>query len=312
MPEVSVIIPTRDRRDRVRLALRSALAQRDVRFEVLVVDDASSDGTGAMVSALADPRVRVVRNDISLGESGARNRGVDEAAGDWIAFLDDDDVWAPNKLVLQLEALRTTGREWAYGGDVVVDSDLNVLSGSPPPSPIHVAKLLVRYNAIPSGASNVIVSSKLLASVGPFDPALLRTPDWDMWLRLLREGPPAGVRKPLVANCVHAGNASRDMNMMFRELDVIAARHGIHVDRAKHYRWAAWSLRADGHRAQAVRYYAHAVMAGDLTSIARAMVTLMPPRSRQRPRMTPRQAHGRDGWTDQARAWLEPFKADTG
>lgn len=279
-------------------------------MEVLVVDDASSDGTGAMIAALADPRIRVVRNATSLGESGARNRGVDEAAADWIAFLDDDDVWAPDKLVLQLDGLRETGREWAYGGDVIVDLDLNVLYGSPPPSPELVAKSLVRYNSIPSGASNVIVSAELLARVGPFDPTLRRTPDWDMWLRLLRVGLPAVVPRPLVANCVHRGNVSRDMSVLFRELDVITARHRIPVDRAKHYRWAAWSSRMDGRRADAVRYYAHAVMAGDVSSIGRALATLMPSRSWSSPSRTPNQSGLLDEWTDQARAWLEPFKAE--
>jgi glycosyltransferase involved in cell wall biosynthesis len=306
-PEVSVIIPTRDRRDRVRSAIRSALAQRDVGLEVLVVDDASSDGTGAMVTALGEPRARVVRNDTSLGESGARNRGIDEAMGKWIAFLDDDDLWAPDKLARQLDALRTTGRSWAYGGEVVVDDDLNVLSGSPPPGPEEVAAALVRYNAVPGSASNVVVASELLARVGPFDPELRRTPDWDMWLRLIREGLPAAVNRPIVAIRLHPGNMSRDMGVMIRELDVIAARHGIPVDRARHHRWAAWTSLVDGRRADAFRHYARAVAAGDPMSVIRALAALGPSRAWPRSSGASPTAGRRDAWIEEARTWLAPL-----
>ena len=106
---VSVIIPTHDRCERLRLALRSALAQRGVDVEVIVVDDGSSDGTRAFVEGLKDPRVRLVHNEVAMGESGARNRGISEAGRAWVAFLDDDDLWAPDKLASQLDALQDDG-----------------------------------------------------------------------------------------------------------------------------------------------------------------------------------------------------------
>jgi glycosyltransferase involved in cell wall biosynthesis len=307
VPDVSVVIPTHNRRERLRLTLRSALEQRDVVLEVIVVDDGSSDGTAEMIETLDDPRVLLVRHEVPLGESGARNRGISEARGTWIAFLDDDDLWAPDKLARQLEALRTTGRAWAYGGEVVIDEDLNVLYGSPPPTPEEVGVLLVRHNAVPAGASNVVVASALLARVGPFDPELRRTPDWDMWLRLIRVGPPASVNRPIVALCVHPGNMSRDMDLLFRELDVVAARHRIPVDRAMHHRWAAWSSLVDGRRRDAIRHYLRAVSAGDAASIARAVGALVP--SRFLPREPSRWRSGPDDgrWTEQARAWLAPL-----
>lgn len=312
MAEVSVVIPTRDRRHLLRSAIRSVLAQQDVTIEVVVVDDGSSDGTEAMVAALGEPRIRLVRDPSPLGESAARNRGIDEAGAPWIAFLDDDDLWAPDKLAMQLAVLRETGRGWAYGGDVIVDRELNVLYGSPPPPPALVAERLVRYNSIPSGASNVVVSATLLAGVGPFDPSLRRTADWDMWLRLLRVGSPAAVPKPLVANRIHGANVSSDMRVMFMELDVIAARHRIPVDRAKHYRWAAWTSMREGRRGEAIRYYAHAVRAGDIPSIGRIVAALLPSRRRPRRPWAEHRAGGRDGWTTEASAWLEPFRADAG
>jgi glycosyltransferase involved in cell wall biosynthesis len=306
-PEVSVIIPTHNRRERVGLTLRSALAQRGVALEVIVVDDGSSDGTARMIEALDDARLRLARNEVSLGESGARNRGIEEARGTWVAFLDDDDLWAPDKLALQLDVLRATGRAWVYGGEVVIDDDLNVLYGSPPPPPEEVASSLVRHNAVPASASNVVVDSELLGSVGGFDPALRRTPDWDMWLRLARAGPPGFVNRPIVAICVHPGNMSRDMDVLFRELDVLAARYGIPVDRARHHRWAAWSAMADGRRADAIRHYLRAASSGDLASIARALGALLPPRFLPRGPARWRPGSGDRGWMEEARAWLAPL-----
>ena len=296
---ISVVIPTRDRCRRLLLALRSVLAQRGVNLDVVVVDDASQDDTCEKVMRLAEPRVRLVRNESPQGESGARNRGLAAASGSWVAFLDDDDLWAPDKLCRQLQAVQETGREWAYGGEVMVDSELRILDGASPPPPEEVMESLERHNSVPAGASNVIVSSKLLSRVGPFDVGLRRTADWDMWLRLGRIGPPAWVCGPLVAICIHPGNMSRDMPAMFRELEVLARRYKIPVDRARHYRWAAWAALQDGHRREALRYYARAVAAGDFRSIGRAAVALMRPASA---RISTEKT---DAWTTEARAWLD-------
>ena len=299
-PVVTVVIPTRDRCRRLFLALRSVLSQRGVNIEIVVVDDGSRDDTYEMVRRLADPRVRLVRNESPKGESGARNRGLAEARGSWIAFLDDDDLWAPDKLSRQLQAVLQTGREWAYGGEVMIDSELRILCGAPPLTPERVIESLERHNSIPAGASNVIASSKLLSRVGSFDVGLRRTADWDMWLRFARIGPPAWVCSPLVAVCIHEGNMSRDMPVMFRELDVLARRYGISVDRARHYRWAAWGALLAGHRWEALRYYARAVGAGDFWSVGRAAIILASPAGSRIG--TERKA---DAWTTEARVWID-------
>jgi glycosyltransferase involved in cell wall biosynthesis len=298
-PLVSVVIPTRDRCRRLFMTLRSALAQRAVPLEIVVVDDGSQDDTYEMVTHLGDPRVRLMRNESPRGESGARNRGLSEAGGIWVAFLDDDDLWAPDKLNRQLQALLETGREWAYAGDIVIDGELRIVHGAPPPPPEELVASLRHHNSVPSGASNVVASSKLLSRVGPFDPGLKRTADWDMWLRLAQQGPPAWVRSPLVANCVHSANMSRDMRVLFQELDLLARRYGIPVDRARHYRWAAWTALIHGQRWEALRYYAAAAAAGDLRSVGRAAVALVRPAG----------AHIRtekpDAWTTEARTWVD-------
>jgi glycosyltransferase involved in cell wall biosynthesis len=300
-PLISVVIPTRDRSRRLLMTLRSALAQRAVALEVVVVDDGSQDDTYEMVTHLGDPRVRIMRNESPRGESGARNRGLSETRGVWVAFLDDDDLWAPDKLSRQLQALLETGREWAYTGDIVVDGELRIVHGTPPPPPEELMASLRHHNSVPSGASNVVVSSKLLSRVGPFDPGLKRTADWDMWLRLAQEGPPAWVRSPLVANCVHSANMSRDMRVLFQELDLLARRYGIPADRARHYRWAAWTALVGGQRWEALRYYAAAVAAGDLRSVGRVAVALVRPTWA---RIGIGIDEG-DAWTIEARTWVD-------
>jgi glycosyltransferase involved in cell wall biosynthesis len=304
MSSVTTVIPTRDRPDGLRRSVRSVLAQRDIELEVVVVDDGSTEPAVPVVAAFDDPRVRLVRHEVSLGESAARNRGIAEARGDRIAFLDDDDLWAPDKLIRQTEALRSTGRSWAYGGEVVVDDELRVLSGSPPPPPDAVAESLRRYNAVPGSASSVLVTRELLSRVGTFDTGLRRTADWDLWLRLVREGPPAAVLDPVVAISVHPGNVSRDMESLFSELDVIAARYGVDVDIARHRRWAAWTSLLEGRRAGAVHHYLAAVRAGDPTSLLRAVAALVP----RRPGIRDPASTADDAWIDRARRWLEPFE----
>ena len=112
--DVSVIIATRNRSTLLAETLRSVLGQRGVDFEVIVVDEASTDDTAALLAALDDPRVRVIRHGEALGLSAARNHGAAEANGDWLAFIDDDDLWAPDKLARQLRAAEDARRDWVY------------------------------------------------------------------------------------------------------------------------------------------------------------------------------------------------------
>ena len=131
----SVVIPTRNRANLLALTLRSVLRQRDVDIEVVVVDDGDGPETAALVNALQDARVRLIRNSEPRGECGARNCGVAAAQREWVAFCDDDDLWAPDKLSAQLVAAADEHAAWVYAGHVEVDLHLRVLSGSPPPSP---------------------------------------------------------------------------------------------------------------------------------------------------------------------------------
>src|SRR4029453_12828051 len=135
---ISVVIPTRDRRDLLAVTLKSVLRQRDVEFDVTVVDDGSSDGTAELVRAIHDPRVRFLRNEIPQGVCVARNQGIAATTGAWLAFVDEDDLWAPDKRPRQLRAAHETGSSWVYAGAIEIDKQGRALSGPPPYPPDEV------------------------------------------------------------------------------------------------------------------------------------------------------------------------------
>jgi hypothetical protein len=305
IPFVSVVVPTRNRARLLKRTLRSILTQEITDLEVLVVDDGSVDDTAAVATA-ADHRVRVLRNSVAAGVSTARNRGIAAARGRWIAFCDDDDVWAPQKLTQQLTAAEAAGAKWAYGGDVNVGDELRILSGGRPFDPETVMAQLPRFNPLSSGGSNVIASAALLAMEGGFNPLLRRTEDWDLWIRLARHGPPAWVCEPLVAYRFHPGNVAVNPGEMVQEAQQLADRYQIPVDLSAMHRRAAWAALRAGRRLTAVRQYAHAVALGDVRSLGRAAVALVHP------------AVGSEGlfgflgrdheWIARAQRWIQRFR----
>jgi hypothetical protein len=303
MPDVSVIIPTLNRPALVDTAIRSALRQQGVSVEVIVIDDGS---LLAPSSALMKPDPRLTWHRKSRGGVGAaRNAGIARATGTWVAFLDDDDVWAPGKLMTQLRCAVETGRQWAYGGYVDVDANLRLLGGLPPPDPDQLMETLDGHNCMPAGASNVIVRSDALARVGGFDEDLVVHEDWDLWLRLRDQGPPARAGQPLVGLRWHEGNVSYHVAAMLRYLPLIAERHGIQVDYPRHLRWAAWTALSADRRVDAARWYLAAAAHGDLSSLLRAAAACLAPRSVWRSR----QAHESLGsWALDAEEWLRELR----
>ena len=301
----SVVIPTRNRADLLALTLRSVLGQRDVDIEVIVIDDGDGPETAALVNAFDDARVRLIRNRAPRGECGARNCGVAIAQREWVAFCDDDDLWAPEKLSAQLVAAAHQGAAWVYTGYVEVDLRLRVLSGSSPPSPEEVLRDLDHHNSVPAGASNVVVKADALAAAGPFDTTLRTSGDWDQWLRLARTaGRPACVPRPFVALRIHPRMVSRRADWILNDIEVVAQRYGIAVDRARHHRWAAWMSLEDNRRGTALKHYAKAAAAGDWRSVGRAVVALLDRSIIQRRRQT-----ADEPWTREAQLWLDALNA---
>ena len=310
MPDVTVVIPTHDRAGLLVETLRSVRGQRGVDIEVLVVDDGSTDDTDAAARSTGDPRVRVIRHKRPLGVSAARNHGIEEARGQWVAFLDDDDLWSPDKLATQLAALGQGAQTWAATGAVSIDDSLEILAGEHPLPPEQMVASLRRYNSVPVGASNVLAARGLLTRVGGFDPTMRHMSDWEMWIRLgVAGGVPAVVDRPLVGYRLHAQAATMDTALdpvePLDEFDVIARRHAIPADRAAVWRWIAWTAMRRGHRRAAVRAYAGAVGDGDVRSLLRLGVALVHPGVGKRVFFRPFMHRGQDeAWLAEARDWL--------
>ena len=223
--DVTVVIPTRNRCRLLRRTLSAVLAQTEVRFEVIVVDDGSSDGTPEFLLSLDDPAVVVVRHEAPCGVSAARNAGLSIARGKWIAFTDDDDVWAPDKLREQLTAAhRVPGAGWVAVGEVVVNPALRIIAGRRPPRSAELGNVLL-YNIVPAGGSGTMVRTELLRQVGGFSTDLMVLADWDLWIRLFLTAPAAFVRRPLVAYLLHETSMSHQTERIEHELAVIISRY---------------------------------------------------------------------------------------
>jgi glycosyltransferase involved in cell wall biosynthesis len=241
----------------------SALGQVGVDVEVIVIDDGSTDGTGAFLRSVDDPRLRAVTLGASHGVSAARNRGIDDARGEWVAFLDDDDVWAPEKLRCQLSAsVDVRNPVLGYTGSVYVDDSGDVVRQRRTPDPAELSHGLLSTNLI-GGPSTVIVRTEALRRAGAFDRMLSTLADWDLWLRLSASGGAFLASEVLVGYCMHEGNMhASDVAGLRRELRYLrhkhrdlAAAHHVRLGTPEFSLWLVKRYRESGRRLDAAREY---------------------------------------------------------
>jgi glycosyltransferase involved in cell wall biosynthesis len=205
-PEITVVIPTHNRKAFLEQAVHDALRQQDVRLEIVIVDDGSTiDGVVDGIENLAQC-IRVIRHTTRRGVAAARNTGIGCAHGQWVAFFDDDDRWSPTKLRKQLDTAAKLDATWVYSGALTIDARDRVLLLSPALDPANVVRCLPEYNAIPGGGSNVIARTDLVRAIGGFDERLALIADWDMWIRLVEKAWPAVCDDLLVAYRLHPQN----------------------------------------------------------------------------------------------------------
>jgi glycosyltransferase involved in cell wall biosynthesis len=247
-PEVTVVIPTRDRWPLLMRALKSALQQEQTELEVIVVDDGSAPKIPAEAIEAEDSRVRVVRHDTPQGPALARNTGIAAARGRWLAFLDDDDVWAPRMIRTQLDVARREGASFVYCAMAVIDELGNVLGVSSVPDPGRLRVSLLQQNVV-GGGSNVIVEADLVRRLGGFDGRLPALEDWDLWIRLAFAAKSAACEATLVAILIHEGNSVAQGRNVFKSFRLLALKHraasDFHGVRFDHVAFARWV--ADGH-----------------------------------------------------------------
>ncbi len=198
---ISVIIPTFNAEGTVEKALRSVLAQDLAPSEILVVDDASTDGTLACVRAVGDERIRMVKLKDNVGPGAARNVGLELARGEFVAFLDADDSWYPTKLSRQFGLMRNNPALSLVTCDSVYRTPDGVFKRRshevlPPTSGPDAWKTLLAYNFMPT--PTVMARRKAMIAVGGFANELEFGEDLDLWIRTSLTGEVGVVPEVLV------------------------------------------------------------------------------------------------------------------
>jgi glycosyltransferase involved in cell wall biosynthesis len=309
-PRITVVIPTHERVSFLTQALVSGLWQRDADVEVVVVDDGSREADVASVPGVRDARVRILRNEVARGVSVARNRGLEAANGDWVAFLDDDDLWAPTKLAEQVAAAESAGATWAYAGVVKIDQSNRVIGGRPPPAPAELARRLPTWNLVPGGCSGVIARRDALERTGGFDPRLVNLADWDLWIRLGRTGMPACAPRPLVGYRFHRAQASLDVGLTLSEADLLDGRYGVAIDRGSLHHYLARRSMLAGRRSDALRHFGLAAARGDARGVVEDVSGMTVGRLRKRTGLGRGRRLDPDAtWRAEAVTWIGEFQA---
>ena len=212
-PLVSVVIPAYNSGRTIRATVESALDQTVGDLEVIVVDDGSQDETVPVVKAIEDPRVRLVRRP-NGGAAAARNTGILEARGRWVALLDSDDLWVPDKLERQLLVLDADPTVLAVqSGAYFVDDFLRVLYVRRCFQPEDNLLTFLRFQNMPNVASTWVIDRQKLVEIGMLDEDLAILEDWELSVRVARYCNPVCIEDPLSLYRVHPGNRSRDLDL---------------------------------------------------------------------------------------------------
>ena len=226
--EVSVIIPTYNRAHLISRAINSVLNQTFKDFEIIIVDDASKDNTEEVIGKIADNRIKYYRNPRNEGSAKARNIGIKISSGRYIAFLDSDDEWLPTKLDKQVSELAASSLKIG----VVYTGTWRIMGSKKFLIPAnHLAKkegniynnLLCGEYLVPTPAA--LVKEECFKKVGVFDESVIRTPEWDLWIRISKHFDFIYIEEPLVISHFTSGSLSTDFSHNFKSTKMIFKKH---------------------------------------------------------------------------------------
>jgi glycosyltransferase involved in cell wall biosynthesis len=218
-PLVTVVIPTWNRLPLLRHAVASVVAQTHPAWELVVVDDGSTDGTAEWVRSLCDPRIRVVEVPRWAHVGRLRNEGVCVGSGALVAFLDSDDAWLPGKLETQVAAMRAASVRWCYGRYEVMDTEGHL-------APRRAGEFIALSGAIARDLAadradvfigTLLVDRALFDEVGGFseDPRVQRRQDWELHLRLAMRADVLAIDQTLARVRDHGGRTTAQAQDLF-------------------------------------------------------------------------------------------------
>lgn len=266
MPQVSVVIPAYNSMAYIPETLGSVLKQTLTDFEVLIINDGSTDHIVSWASQIADPRVKLICQE-NKGVSEARNTGIKQAQGEYIAFLDADDLWEPTKLEKQIQCFESKPEvglvyTWTLWVDREGKSTATVTAAH---TEGDVWEELLLGDVVGNGSSAVIRRS-CFNNVGLFDPELSGTADCDMWARIAAHYSLAVIKEILVYYRQHPSGMSRDYDKMAQNSRLTIEKKFVRVPfellylRPRAYGhaflWLAWKIMSDGGTVDRVNYYA--------------------------------------------------------
>ena len=204
MELVSIIMPAYNCASFIRESIDSVLAQTYTNWELLIVDDCSTDNTAEIVASFDDKRIRYKRNATNLGAAKTRNEAIIMATGRYIAFLDSDDMWLPSKLELQIRFMQENNYVMTYTPYYVISSGKEYKQVHTGPRSINYYQM-TRWDRI--GCLTVIYDTQALGKV--FLPTIRNREDYGLWLLILRKGITAHLfAEPLAVYRSHNGISS--------------------------------------------------------------------------------------------------------
>ena len=267
-PTVSVIIPTYNRAHLVGRAIQSVLNQTYHDFELIIVDDGSTDNTEDIIKKFQeqDKRVKYIRHEKNRGGSAARNTGIKNAKGEYIAFQDSDDEWLPKKLKNQMEVFKDAPLEVG----VVYTGFLRIENGKKnyiPSSWVikkegNINKELLKGNFVTT--QSIVAREKCFEKVGMFDENLPRLQDWELVIRLSKYYNFKCIDEPLLVSYYTSDSISANNDALIKAIELIITKHFTEFSKYKkilsrHYFGLGRILYLDGDLINGRRYFIKAI-----------------------------------------------------
>jgi glycosyltransferase involved in cell wall biosynthesis len=221
MPKVSVIIPTHNRAEFLRSAITSVLNQTFQDFEIIVIDDASKDHTREIIANFNDARIKAIHNQVSKGAAGARNIGIMNSNCEYIAFLDDDDEWLPEKLKIQTCLLDNSPQE--VGGVCTGCFTIEKASGGVLSEYNPKRNDLVKENFITT--SSILLRRECFKKCGLFDESMPTSSDCDMWIRISKTFSFNIIKSCLIKYHIHENSLTFDYEKKAKGLEILLEKH---------------------------------------------------------------------------------------